>query len=188
MGRPNLCNAKYRDNLTILHQNIRGLSGKTDEFIIPLAEIKAHVLCFSEHRIKDMERNSPYIPSYKLGATYSRSILKCGGVCIYVEENIEYSNINLTQYCKEQDLEITALKLTFIKRKFIILCGYRSPSGDFQYFIKNLDYILSLLQKVNTKIILCGDFNINYTENSQTKLQLEYLLETYNLKDSLFSY
>jgi hypothetical protein len=133
-----------------------------------------------------MNSNSPFIPLYKLGATYSRNTLKCGGVCIYIEEDIEYSNINLTQYCKEQDLEIVALKLKFNKQKFIILCAYRSPSGDFLYFIENLDYILSSLQKVDTKIILCGDFNINYAENSQNKLQLEYLLETYNLIDTVY--
>jgi exonuclease III len=186
MGISNLHNAKKGDNLTILHQNIRGLSGKINEFIIHISEIKPHLICFSEHHIKDMELNSPHIPSYKLGATYYRNILKWGGVCIYINESIEYSNINLNQYCMEQDLEVTALKFKFNKRNFIILCGYRAPSGDFQYLIENLDYILSFLQKTDTKLILCGDFNTNYAENSQNKYQLEYLLETYTLKDTVY--
>ena len=30
-------------------------------------------------------------------------------------------------------------------------------------------------------MIICGDFNINYLENSHNKLQLENLLASYNL-------
>ena len=151
-----------------------------------MSDIKPHLICFSEHHIKDMEQDTPNIPMYKLGATYSRNILKWGGVCIYINENIEHYNINLNTYCKEQDLEITALKFKFNKRKFIILFVYRAPSGDFEYFIENLDCILGVLQKTDIKLILCGDLNINCAENSQNKLQLEYLLENYNLKGTVY--
>jgi hypothetical protein len=122
MGDPNLCNVKNMEKLTIMHQNIRGLRNKINEFIISMSEIKPHLICFFKHHIKDTELNTPYIPLYKLGATYSRNILKCGGVCIYINENIEHCNTNLHPYCKEQDLEVTALKFKFNKRKFIILC------------------------------------------------------------------
>jgi exonuclease III len=183
MGRPNLCNVKNVDKLTIMHQHSQVLRNIINEFIISMSEIKPHLICFSKHHIKDMELNTPYIPSYKLGATYSRNILNCGGVCIYINENIEYWNINLHPYCKEQDLEVTALKFKFNKRKFIILCVYWALSGDLEYFIENFVCILSILQKTNIKLILCGDFNINCAENSQNKLQLEYLLENYNLRE-----
>ena len=180
MGGPNLCNVKNTDKLTIMHQNIRGLRNKIQEFIISISEIKPHIICFSEHHIKDMELDNPYIPSYKLGATYSRNILKCGGTCIYINENIQHCNINLHPYCKEQDL-VTALKFKFNNRKFITLCVDRASSGDLAYFIENMDCILSVLQKTNTKLIVCGDFNINCAENSQSQLQLE----NYNLKDTV---
>jgi exonuclease III len=185
MGGFNLSNTPSENNLTIFHQNIRGLSGKIDELLIHMIGLKPHLLCFSEHHIKDIEGSSPHIPSYTLGATYSRCISKCGGVCIFLKESIEYSTIDLSKYCKEQDLEIAALKFKINRSNFIILCGYRSPTGDFQYFTENLDSILSSLQKFNTKIILCGDFNIDYIVNSQYKLQLEYLFDTYNMKDTV---
>jgi hypothetical protein len=136
MGGPNLCKAKDRDNLTILHQNIRGLSGKINEFIIPMSEIKPHLICFSEHRIKDMELNSLYIPSYKLGATYSRNTLKWGGVCIYINESIEYSNINLNHYCKEQDLEVTALKSNSTKENLSFSAGTELPQVIYNTSLK----------------------------------------------------
>jgi len=44
-----------------------------------------------------------------------------------------------------------------------------------------MDCILSVLQKTNAKLIVCGDFNINCAENSQSQLQLE----NYNLKDTV---
>ena len=36
------------------------------------------------------------------------------------------------------------------------------------------------------EIILCGDLNINYAINSNNKSQLEHLLDTYNLKDTVY--
>jgi exonuclease III len=68
-----------------------------------------------------------------------------------------------------------------------MLCVYRPPSGYFEYFIENLNHILDILQKTDIKLILCGDLKVNYAENSQNKLQLEYLMENYNLKGTVYS-
>jgi hypothetical protein len=48
---------------------------------------------------------------YKLGATYYRKLTEKGGVCISVHKNLNYLNINLSKYCKDQDTEVCALKL-----------------------------------------------------------------------------
>ena len=52
-------NVKNMDTLTIIHQNIQDLRNKINEFIIPMTEIKPHLICFSEHHIKDMHLNTP---------------------------------------------------------------------------------------------------------------------------------
>jgi hypothetical protein len=75
-------NVSNMNKLTIMHQNIRSRRNKINEFIISLSDIKPHLECFPEHHIKDMEHNTPSIPTYKLGATYSRNILKWG--CMYL--------------------------------------------------------------------------------------------------------
>ena len=72
-----------------------------------------HLICLSEHHLKYNEIDFAHIPTYKLGAKYCRTSLKCGGVCIYIHKNMKFSNINLLKYCKEQDLEIAAVKLEF---------------------------------------------------------------------------
>jgi hypothetical protein len=63
------------------------------------------------------------MPDYNLVAKYCRS-LKCGGVCIFIHENIKFTNINLGKHCKEQNLEIAAVKLEFSKRNLIVFCVY----------------------------------------------------------------
>ena len=88
--------------------------------------------------------------------------LKCGGVCIYIHKNMKFSNINLLKYCKEQDLEIAAVKLEFAIKNLIVLCAYRAPTGDLEYFLKQLDSILNSLNKPKTEYILCGDLNFNF--------------------------
>jgi exonuclease III len=149
--------------LIIYNQNIQGSKSKLNEFMITLSEIKPHVICISEHHLNNSYLNMSHIPSYRLGANYCRTTLKCGGTCIFVHEDVHFSNINLSEHCMERDLEITALKVTFKKKSFIILCLYRAPSGDLEYFLDHLEEILLSLYKPKIQFILCGDFNIDFS-------------------------
>jgi exonuclease III len=93
----------------------------------------------------------------------------------------QLSIINLYLYNKEKDLEIPALKLHFMSTLFIVVCIYRSPMGDFCYFLNQLDLILNKLHKMSNEIILCGDFNINYANDNSRKDLLNSLLASFNL-------
>jgi len=118
-----------RQTFTIYHQNIHGLNGKIDEFMVSLAPEMPHLICLTEHHLKYNEIDVVHIPNYNLGARYCRTNLKCGGVGIFIHKNTKYSNINLLNYCKEQDIEIVAIKLKFAVKKVIVLCVYRAPGG-----------------------------------------------------------
>ena len=85
-------------------------------------------------------------------------------------KNIKFSNINLQKYCKEQDLEIAAVKLKFPPKNVIAFCVYWAPTGDLDYFLKQLDIILNSLHNPKTEFILCGDLNINYTGTKTKRL------------------
>jgi len=89
------------NTVTILHQNICGLRRKTDELISSISPNFPQVLCFSEHHLKTFELNQININGYKLGAAHSRQILKGSGVCIFVQNTLEFTNIGLDKYCKE---------------------------------------------------------------------------------------
>ena len=61
---------------------------------------------------------------------------------------------------------------------------YRSPSGNFIFFLKQLELVLNKLYKVTTNTVLCGDFNVNFLENS-SRVLLESLLASFSLEGTI---
>jgi hypothetical protein len=51
------------------------------------------------------------LTKYNLGAKFCKNLFKKGGVCIFIHESIQFTNINLGKFCKEKDLEVCAAKL-----------------------------------------------------------------------------
>jgi len=170
----------------IHHQkNIRGLKGETNEFLLLLPTELSHLICFTEHHLKEYVLANTHIPKHKLGAKYCRKNLKQGSVRIYVRESLKFTNINLLKYSKEQDIEIAAFQFNIQKGKVIILCIYRAPCGNNECFLNKLETILNSLHKHNSEFIICGNININYLESNNKKNQLDNLLGTYNLTDTI---
>jgi exonuclease III len=83
-------------------------------------------------------------------------------------------------------MEIAAVQLKLNKKNSVILCVYRAPSGDLDFFLHKLDNILNSLHNYKTELIICGDININYLENNNKKKQLDYVLGTYNLIGTVY--
>jgi hypothetical protein len=142
---------------------------------------RPQVICLTEHHLKPEELNSTNLDQYKLGASFCREKHRYGGVCIYVSETLQSSAINLIKYHKEKDLEIFALKLNVQTNIFIIICIYRSPTGDFTHFLTQLEFILNELHNISREFILCSDFNIDYTKDSYRKYSLDSFLASFNL-------
>ena len=67
----------------------------------------------------------------------------------------------------------------------LVMCICRSPSGDFCYFIKQLELVLNKLYKVSTNTVLRGDFNINFLEKSSRVILLESLLASFSLDSTV---
>jgi len=53
---------------------------------------------------------------------------------------------------------------------------YRAPTGNFEVFINRLDSILKTLYRADSKLIVCGDINIDYLSDSEKKRQLDAVL------------
>jgi hypothetical protein len=177
---PEDCNSKR--TLKIFHQNIRGLnSDKVDELTFALAVDLMHIICLTEHHMRDSIIDTFLLPHYNLAAKFCRKKLKNGGVCIFIHESIRFSNINLEKFCNEKDLEICAAKLHLTPYEICIITIYRSPSGDLQYFLDNLEKALNRIYRNTIEIIICGDFNINYQKDSQDKVSLDSLLASYGM-------
>jgi hypothetical protein len=58
-----------------------------------------------------MELQQLNIDSYNLGENYFITLYAKGGVCIYLQKNLTFVNINLAKYCKDKHFEVCAVKL-----------------------------------------------------------------------------
>jgi hypothetical protein len=104
-------------------------------------------------------------------------------VCIYNQENLSTSPIDLEKYCIDKDIEVCGIQLYKTDIKICILAIYVSPTGKFSTFLTNLGKILQSLFNSNSDIILCGDLNINFLQESNRTKQLNALLQTFNLQN-----
>jgi len=177
----NLPNRKNNADLIIFHQNIRGLNNKIDELLNFWTTEFPHIFCLTEHHLCDHEINTTCIKYYSLGAKHCRKSCKYGGVSTFVHETLLFSTAELNEFCKDQDLEVCAVKLCNSSFLLCILCVYRPPTGNFSYFLSSLESILNQLYTNSINITICGDININYLDNTNNKLQLDSLLASYDL-------
>jgi hypothetical protein len=91
-------NEELDDSLTLVHQNIRGLSSGISEFssLLMLDNINPQFLCFSEHHMS--EYNLCLISTENYNLTHellSSDLSKKGGVCIYVRKDVYYKSLDM---------------------------------------------------------------------------------------------
>jgi len=103
---------------------------------------------------------------------------------IFVHNTIIYSTINLNKFCNDHDLEACAIQLIILPNIYNILCIYRPPTGNFTTFLMHLEAILTQLHTNASNLIVCGDINLNYLQDSRNKSLLNSLLASFNLYSS----
>ena len=62
----------------------------------------------------------------------------------------------------------------------IILCVYRSPSGNVHQFLRLFEIMLMSLYRPKTEFVICGDVSIDYLSDSYRKQELSQLLGSFN--------
>jgi hypothetical protein len=153
------------DNIfKVYHQNIRGIRNKTNEIINSLLPELPKILCITEHHLKEHELERISIDHYNLGAKFCRKNLKDGGVSIFVHESLNFFNINIQEFGKEQDIEVCEIKIQLPTITICIISIYRSPNGNFIHFIRGIEAIMNKLYSVYIYIyiyifIICGDID-----------------------------
>jgi hypothetical protein len=75
----------------------------------------------------------------------------------------------LGKYCKNQEIEVCVLKLKLTFFNACIMTVYRAPNGNFNLFLNRLDGINKTLYKVDLKLIIYGDINIDYLTDHDKK-------------------
>lgn len=157
-------------------------------YIEYLTDGQPKFLCLTETWCRTNEVNVVNFPNYNLVSSYCRSEHKGGGVGIWSDQKLEVDDLKLDHYCSEKNIEVCGLawKVSTRKQVYIITC-YRSPSGDFNLFLKTLNNILDKLYKPHIPIIINGDFNINPDCTDDRYGILNTLLATYGLDQKVHS-
>lgn len=169
-------NKKY--NLLIMQLNIQCLRNKLLVLEQFCYDYKPDIVCLSEHWLDPGEADL-YVPSgYTMGSSFSRTIFKNGGSCIFLKSEHRFEMISLGNRSIEKDFEICAVLLTDLN--IIVLSLYRSPTGDLDVLYDSLDQSLT---KLNTKysVVLCTDLNIDFNKISKHTDRVGDLLKSHNL-------
>ena len=85
-----------------------------------------------------------HVQCYQLAGSFCRSSLKGGGVAILVRQDIVFKSFNkLFHLNDEQHFEFTLCELIISNKSITVGCFYRSPTGNFVYFlITHMSYYL----------------------------------------------
>jgi hypothetical protein len=78
---------------------------------------------------------------YKLGAKFYRESLKNGGVSIFVHSTLQFTNVSLDEFCKEQDIEAYAVRINLSSLTICVISIYRSPMENCLQFLHTLHSI-----------------------------------------------
>jgi hypothetical protein len=143
--------------LNLLCSNVRGIVCHW-EIISSTNWSSYDILAFNEvWQIKEYENLT--LEGFELKACKLRNNTRGGGTLIYVKQGLIVSQLE-TPFI-EGTIESTGIKIGEIN--FVNI--YRPPSGDKDIFIDSLMQFLDTLR--GSKIILGGDFNINFRERNR---------------------
>lgn len=122
---------------------------------------------------------------YHVMSSFCRTTFIHGGSYIFVRDNINCKSLNkLKKFSIEKQHEFSGIH--FVDLKIIIVCFYRSPTGDFDVFNNGLESILCELDKFNCNILLFGDFNLDFMEFNFHCRTISDLLNSFNLIQQIF--
>ena len=130
------------------------------------------------HWLKAHELDAIKINNYEIVANCYRNASNGGGTLI-LSSNLNTVNLKERLDFKidnnEKNFECCAIEVVCKKFPLIIVCIYRSPSGNVEEFLTKLDVCLEKLSTENKNFILAGDFNIdllNENENCKSFLNI----------------
>jgi hypothetical protein len=103
-------------------------------------------------------------------------------VGIFVHQSLQYAPIGLEEFCIDQITEVCVIKFYHSTNNICILTVYRVPTGNLLHFLNSLEVILNRIHTRSIRIILCGDININYLDDTgNNKPRLNSLLASCHL-------
>ena len=149
---------------TALHINIQSLSAKFDELKLVIASlqergIKLDYIMICETFLHDNNHDLFKIPGYNFEHK-SRKQMRRGGVCIYINEAIQYKLRDDLAIFVEGEFESIFIETTNTVNNTVVGEIYRVPNSNIAHSLEHFNTILSMLSR-KQDIILGTDQNLN---------------------------
>lgn len=165
-----------------MHQNVQGFSGKDLEIELFIQELNIHVLCLTEHWLRQYELMLS-INNYKLISSFTRELAIRGGSLILINDKLKCKERkDIVSLSVERTIELSCAELD----DYVIVCVYRPPSSNYELFETTMEEVLRRVCNSSKKVVVCGDFNINIIEDSSLSIRFLNLFKSFNLLN-LFS-
>lgn len=139
-----------------------------------------HAACITEHWLKQENISKFVISGYNIVSTFYRKEHKRGGSLILLQEDYKWKPIeDIEKYSVEMEAEFSGIYIS--QQNIILLCIYRPPQGNIDIFITKLEELINYLYRLNSNIIITGDFNIDFKKDTNDKEKLLLIIKSCNL-------
>lgn len=174
----------------MLHLNIQGFRDKIlllEVYMKSLA-FKIHFLCLTETWLRQEDLPFCKVNGYNLVSNYCRTDMIKGSIAIYVDENIKAFPVDIPTAPIEVHCEFTCCKFLLEGIWHVIVCFYRSPGhGNPEVFSDTLEAVLEYIFCLNnTRVIVCGDFNVDFSVVTKKSSTLLDILAAYNMHPHVY--
>ena len=173
---------KLFNELILFHLNVQSLNNKILELEVLLTEVAPDIFCISEHWLQNTDVEKVNLQNYKLVSYYSRKIHRGGGTAIFVQQRHKTSNIVTTVTEIEKHFEFCISEVKTKNKSYILICIYRSPTGDLDTFSTKINDTLSVVYSPHKHIILCGDFNIDFSVDDDVTTSLFQIFQSFGME------
>lgn len=138
-------------------------------------------VCLTEHFIIEGEEKFLNLNNYHVSSIFSRQSQRRGGSCILLRNDFKGLKLcDINRMSIEKEFEICGLEITQLK--LIILCIYRTPNSNINVFFRKMNETLSKFRHKQSKLIICGDFNINILARDNASIEFMELIAHYGLQ------
>ena len=184
---------KSHKGLKFCHLNVRSVLGKFDQLKQDLLDSEIEVFSMSETWLnRGIDSTILHIDGYvllRVDRDNSDNTHNCkstgGGLCTYVREGLtcdssSYQDLNGSN----RNIELQFLELNFPHSKNILLVNvYRPPDGNVEEAVDEITQKMDSIQHIDKKkILIMGDFNIDYAKGTQPSTRkLKSLQQLYGL-------
>ena len=128
-----------------------------------------------------MEKNVSGISGYNRVDSFCRMNSVGGGVIVFSRNGVVVEKCSsFSQFQVEGECEFCVVRLSTLNIFVIVL--YRPPKGDVNIFLNNIESLFTQLnRKQQVKIMLIGDFNIDFASTTSIQNDCLSLMRSYDL-------